>query len=248
MRSSSARRLAAAPVAKPLRPRHCTGAAEAAGARFGSSTSGSSRCRSSSRGRIRPSAPGARRRRVRRRRPDLELPDVPRDDQRCVQERARLARLPPRREPPYLTDKVVGLISSAGGTRAPGGEHDGIRRRARCAHSQSCWWSRSRHKTPSTRRAMSSTRRVEMSAAASRRRDRRDLPTAGRADLRLSRFGCETTADAKIERRRLVRGETRSRLWWGAHRSWRWARNSKGFVDPHSAGLCTRRTRPGFQP
>jgi NAD(P)H-dependent FMN reductase len=33
------------------------------------------------------------------------------------------------RNPPYLTDKVVGLISTAGGNaRSAGGEHDGVRR------------------------------------------------------------------------------------------------------------------------
>ena len=51
------------------------------------------------------------------RRDAVEQPDVSGDDLRRVQERARLAARARRRDPPFLHDKVVGLISAAGGTQ-----------------------------------------------------------------------------------------------------------------------------------
>ena len=47
----------------------------------------------------------------------LEQPDLPRDDLGCLQERARLVHVLGGREPSFLHDKVIGLISAAGGTQ-----------------------------------------------------------------------------------------------------------------------------------
>src|SRR5215510_11216658 len=49
-------------------------------------------------------------------RSDVEQPAVSRQRQRRVQECARLAAAVERSQRSYLTDKVVGLISTAGGT------------------------------------------------------------------------------------------------------------------------------------